>query len=73
MTIATNIANTATERPIITGFLSAADEDTFGNTSIVKMVEMLLVIDANDETMAASNAAKTNPLIPIGNIVIACG
>ena len=41
--------------------------------SNVKIVEMLFIIDANEEIIAASNAAKTSPLIPEGNIVIAAG
>ena len=33
---------------------------------MVKIVEVELSIDANDETTAATRAAKANPLIPAG-------
>ena len=34
--------------------------------SIVKMVEVLLSIDASEDTMAAASAAKAKPLRPVG-------
>jgi len=30
------------------------------------MVDVLLSIDANDDTIAAANAAKASPFIPVG-------
>ena len=34
--------------------------------SIVKMVAVEFSIEANDDTIAAAKAAKTNPFIPAG-------
>ena len=34
--------------------------------SIVKMVDVLLSMEASDDTMAAANAAKARPLSPVG-------
>ena len=41
--------------------------------SIVNIVLMLLLIDANDETIAAINAAKVKPRSPLGNKDIIVG
>ncbi len=41
--------------------------------SRVKMVEMLLVIDASEETIAAISAAKTNPFRPAGSSFMTSG
>ena len=68
------MAAIATMRPSVTErwppSLSIPKE---GATSTVKMVEMLLHIDAREETIAASSAAKTRPLIPSGSKFIADG
>ena len=40
---------------------------------MVKMVEILLVIEASEDTIAATKAAKTKPLMPTGNIAIIDG
>ena len=47
--------------------------EKFLNTSIVKMVLTLLVIEANEDTIAAISAAKVNPSNPFGRSVIMLG
>ena len=42
-------------------------------TSIVKMVEMLFIIEASDDTIAAIRAANTSPAKPVGRSFITSG
>ena len=42
-------------------------------TSIVKIVLMLFVMDANEDTIAATKAAKVKPRRPLGSKVIIVG
>ena len=63
----------ATIRPTRTGLTDASPLLKEGKISMVKIVEILFVMEAKDDTMAASKAANTNPLMPIGSRVMACG
>ena len=68
------MAHTATMRPMRTPDVpSSVASPNMGATSTVKIVEMLLHIDAREETIAANRAAKTKPLIPTGRRVMAEG
>ena len=72
--IAISMAENATTRPIVTRcFCEVSSGLKCRYMSIVKMVEMLLVIEASDETIAAISAANTRPLRPIGSRVMAIG
>ncbi len=58
----------ATHRPTKTNFLSVTSlAMNCLYISMVKIVLTLLVIDANDETIAATNAAKVKPSRPEGS------
>ena len=64
----------ATFLPMLTNFSSDGFLDAnFLYTSMVNIVLMLFVIDANEETMAATRAANVSPSKPLGNKDIIIG
>ena len=73
LAIATAMAAMAITRPDHTRSRAASRGDIDGSRSMVTSVEMLLPMEAREDTMAARSAAKTMPLTPVGRRFIAVG
>ena len=73
MTMAMRIATIATMRPTLTSVCCSVCGRAARYRSIVKMVAIELILDPVEATMAATSAANTRPLMPMGNIAMRLG
>src|SRR3954471_7104243 len=63
----------ATMRPTITSFFCSVFGRAARYRSIVKMVAIELILEPVDATIAATSAANTTPLMPVGSIAMRLG
>src|SRR3954469_9252257 len=73
MRIAMTIDTIATMRPMVTSFFCSVFGRAARYRSIVKMVAIELILEPVDATIAATSAANTTPLMPVGSMAMRLG